>query len=98
MLAEAKNELPAIHLKGLVKLVDAVKEAYTSVEEKHGWSKEPVENAATFEDGQYIQAVVDTARQSSVAHEWLPIKLMSEEPDPNPSLSEAYRRSTLNIS
>ena len=74
-----------------------MKEAYTSIEEKHGWTKEPVENAATFEDGQYVQAVVDTARQANVSREWMPIKIMLEEPDPNPSLSEAYRRSTLNI-
>jgi len=92
-----RADIPIPYLKGLIKLIDSVKDAFKCVEEKHGWSSDPVSVAATFEDGQYVQTVVDEARASSKDREWMKVKLMSEEPDPNPFLSAAVRRSTFSI-
>ena len=92
-----RADIPIPYLKGLIKLIDSVKDAFKSVEDKHGWCKDPVTVAATFEDGQYVQTVVDAIRQSSKSREWVKVKVMSEEPDPNPFLSAAVRRSTFSI-
>ncbi|XP_067122573.1 glucose-fructose oxidoreductase domain-containing protein 1 [Centruroides vittatus] len=71
---------PRLYMKGLVKMVGALKEAFASVEYRHCWVKEPVATAATFEDGQYIQAVIDAVRQSSRNREWIKVEIMTEEP------------------
>lgn len=95
--SDARADIPMPHLKGLIRLVDAVKDAFRLVEEKHGWSSEPVSSAATFVDGQYMQAVVDAVRQSSKIRELVRVRLLTEEPDPNPFLSAALRRSTISL-
>ena len=95
--SDARADIPMPHLKGLIRLVDAVKDAFRLVEEKQGWSTEPVSSAATFVDGQYMQAVVDAVRQSSKTREWVRICLLTEEPDPNPFLSAALRHSTMSL-
>jgi len=95
--SDARNDIPMPHLKGLIRLVDAVKDAFRLVEEKHGWSSEPVSSAATFIDGQYMQAVVDAVRQSSKTREWVRVRQLTELPDPNPFLSAALRRSTISL-
>ena len=91
------TDIPVPHMKGLLKLIDSVKEAFKSVEGKHNWSKGPVFIAATFDEGQYVQATVDSIRHSSNQGEWVPVQLMSEEPDPDPYLSAAMRRSTFSL-
>jgi len=95
--SDARADIPMPHLKGLIRFVDAVKDAFRLVEEKHGWSLEPVLSAATFVDGQYMQAVVDAVRQSSKTREWVRVRLLAEEPDPNPFLSAALKRSTISL-
>ncbi len=92
-----KADIPIPYLKGLIKLVDSVKDAFKSIEDKHSWCKDPVTVAATFEDGQYVQTVVDAIRKSSKSREWVKVKVMTEEPDPNPFLSAAVRRSTFSL-
>lgn len=42
-------------MKGLLKMVGALREAFLSVEDRRGWVKEPVADAATFQDGLYVQ-------------------------------------------
>ncbi|CAH1779890.1 unnamed protein product [Owenia fusiformis] len=92
-----RADLPTPYLKGMIKLIDSVKDAFKLVEDKHGWSRDPVCISATFEDGLYVQAVVDAVRKSTKSHEWEKIRLMTEEPDPNPNLSAAIRRSTFSL-
>ena len=92
-----RADIPIPHMKGLIKLIDSVKDAFKSVEDKHGWVKDPVGLGATFEEGQYVQTVVDAIRKSSKAQEWVKVKIMTEEPDPNPFLSDAMRRSTFSL-
>lgn len=94
---DLKTVVPLPHLKGLVKLVDSVKEAFMSVEERHGWTKDSVMLGETFEDEQYVQAVVDSIRKSNKDHQWMKVKLMEEEPDPNMYLSDAMKRTTFSV-
>jgi predicted dehydrogenase len=89
--------IPIPQMKGLIKLIDSVKEAFKCGEDKHSWTKEPVAFAATFEDGQYVQTVVDAVRKSSKSREWVKVQVLAEEPDPNPFLSAAMRRSTFSL-
>ena len=93
-----RAEIPIPYLKGLIKLIESVKDAFKRIEEKHSWEKDPVCIAATFEDGQYVQTVVDAVRRSGKSHEWVKVKMLTEEPDPNPVLSAAVRRSTFSLS
>uniref|UniRef100_A0A1B6C5N4 Gfo/Idh/MocA-like oxidoreductase N-terminal domain-containing protein n=1 Tax=Clastoptera arizonana TaxID=38151 RepID=A0A1B6C5N4_9HEMI len=91
------NSIPRPYMKGLFKMIGALKEAFLPVEDKRGWVKEPVALAATFEDGLYVQAVIDALRKSSINKEWVKVNIIAEEPDPNPLLSAAVRRSGISI-
>lgn len=64
---------------GLFKLIDSVKEAFKMVEDRRGFSREPVASAATFNDQHYVQTVVDAVRRSSKTHEWVKVRVASEE-------------------
>lgn len=79
--------LPKPYMKGLLKMVCALKEAFASQEDLQSWVKEPVAMAASFEDGQYIQAVIDAIRLSSKTREWVKIEVLSEDSDIQPILS-----------
>ena len=89
--------LPRPYIKGLRKMIGALKEAFMPVEDKRGWIKEPVSSAATFEDGLYVQAVIDALRQSNKRREWTKVVILTEEPDPNPLLSAAVRATAISI-
>ncbi|XP_054286193.1 glucose-fructose oxidoreductase domain-containing protein 1-like [Macrosteles quadrilineatus] len=91
------NSIPKPYMKGLFKMMGALKEAFLPVEDKRGWVKEPVALAATFEDGLYVQAVIDALRKSSSNKEWVKVTIITEEPDPNPLLSAAVRRSGISV-
>ncbi|XP_054719442.1 glucose-fructose oxidoreductase domain-containing protein 1-like [Uloborus diversus] len=73
--------LPKPYMKGLFKMIGALKEAFASQEDLQSWVKNPVAIAASFEDGQYIQAVIDAVRLSSKDREWVKIELLSEDPE-----------------
>ncbi|OXU28547.1 hypothetical protein TSAR_006144 [Trichomalopsis sarcophagae] len=89
--------IPRPYIKGLHKMIDALREAFQPVEDKRGWIKEPVSRAATFEDGLYVQAVIDALKRSSKRREWVKVTIMTEEPDPNPLLSAAVRATAISI-
>lgn len=86
--------LPKPYLRGLFRLVTALKSAFGAVEDKHSWVKEPVALAATFEDGLYVQAVLDAVRKSSKKKQWVKVQVMSEQLPPHPYLSSPGRRTT----
>ena len=75
--------------------VSALRDAFSRVEDRRGWMKEAVASAATFEDGQYVMAVIEAVKKSSKHQEWVEVCVRTEEPDPNPVLSAAVRRSTI---
>lgn len=70
--------LPRPYIKGLCKMVSALRESF--VQEPGSWVKEPVRSAATFEDGLYVQAVLDAIRKSSDTRSWVKVHVMSESP------------------
>ncbi|KAJ8959501.1 hypothetical protein NQ318_022198 [Aromia moschata] len=90
--------LPKTFVKGLCKMVSALREAFLPVNEKAGWVKEPVRSAANFEDGLYVQAVLDAIRQSSRTRQWAKVSVMTEQPDQNELLSAVVRRTAISIS
>ncbi|GIY84694.1 glucose-fructose oxidoreductase domain-containing protein 2 [Caerostris extrusa] len=79
--------LPKPYMKGLLKMIGALKDAFATQEDLQSWVKEPVAMAATFEDGQYIQTVIDAIRLSSKAREWVKVELLTEDPDTQQHLS-----------
>ncbi|XP_046611856.1 glucose-fructose oxidoreductase domain-containing protein 2 [Neodiprion virginianus] len=91
------DSIPLPYVKGLRKLIGALREAFQPVEDKKGWIKEPVSSAATFDDGLYVQAVIDALRQSNRRREWIKVCVLTEEPDPNPLLSAAVRATAISI-
>lgn len=90
--------LPKTFVKGLCKMVSALREAFLPNNEKDGWIKEPVASAATFEDGLYVQAVLNAIRQSSQNRQWIKVKILTEQPDKNELLSAVVRRTAITIS
>ncbi|XP_070574782.1 glucose-fructose oxidoreductase domain-containing protein 2-like [Ptychodera flava] len=83
------KELPLPYFKGVLKLICTLKDAFERKEDKLSWDPEPISMAATFEDGLYIQTVLDAIRQSSQSRLWEKVAIMTEEPDPNPYLTSA---------
>ncbi|XP_046441494.1 glucose-fructose oxidoreductase domain-containing protein 2-like [Daphnia pulex] len=83
------------YINGLFRMVSALRDAFSRVEDRSGWIKDAVSSAATFEDGQYVMAVIDAVKRSSKMREWSEVSIIHEEPDPNPVLSAAVRRSTI---
>lgn len=90
--------LPKTFVKGLCKMVSALREAFLPNNERDGWIKEPVAAAATFEDGLYVQAVLNAIRQSSQNRQWVKVKILTEQPDKNELLSAVVRRTAITIS
>ncbi|KAM8715687.1 hypothetical protein ACLKA7_002694 [Drosophila subpalustris] len=70
--------LPRPYIKGLCKMVGALKEAFGSRESS--WIKAPVSTAATFEDGLYVQAVVEAIRKSNETRQWQRVQLTTDTP------------------
>lgn len=64
--------LPRPYIKGMVKMVTALKEAFSTSE---GWIKEPVKSAASFNDGLYVQSVVEAIKRSSDTKSWTKVEL-----------------------
>lgn len=91
------DSIPRPYIKGLKNMITALREAFQSVEDKRGWIKEPVFSASTFEDGLYVQAVIDALRQSNKQRGWAKVNILTEEPDPNPLLSAAVRATAISI-
>lgn len=91
------DSIPRPYIKGLRNMISALREAFQSVEDKRGWVKEPVFSASTFEDGLYVQAVIDALRHSNKCREWTKVNVLTEEPDPNPLLSAAVRATAISM-
>lgn len=96
-LSCASSVVPKPYIKGLCKMISALKEAFLPVKEQMDWVKEPVKAAATFEDGQRVQAAMEALRQSNEDGCWTSVQLLTEPPDPNPALSAAVRRTAISL-
>lgn len=87
------NLLPHPYIKGISKMVSALRESF--VQEQSSWVKEPVQAAATFEDGLYVQAVLDAVRRSSESKSWVKVSIMSESPTNHAKIMTAARMSAV---
>ncbi|XP_028177999.1 glucose-fructose oxidoreductase domain-containing protein 1 [Ostrinia nubilalis] len=96
-LSCASSVVPKPYIKGLCKMISALKEAFLPVKEQMDWIKEPVRAAANFEDGQRVQATMEALRQSNEDGCWISVTLLTEPPDPNPALSAAVRRTAISL-
>lgn len=92
VVAPDVQDLPLPHIQGLGSMVAALKQAFQAHEERRSWALGPVSTAATFEDGLYVQTVVEAVKRSSRSGEWESVNIMTQEPDPNHNLCEALQR------
>jgi len=74
--------LPGIHRKGLLRMVEQLGGAFggargsfqgQKVVGGQQWGDDPSVVAATFEDGLYVQAVLEALRQSSESRQWVKV-------------------------
>lgn len=73
--------------------MNGVASAFLAVEGVHRWDEYKIRDRATFDDALHVQTVIDSIKQSSQNKRWVSIKILEEEPDPNPHLSSVVRRS-----
>ncbi|EDW85317.1 uncharacterized protein Dwil_GK18466 [Drosophila willistoni] len=85
--------LPRPYIKGLCKMVGALKEAFGSKESS--WIKAPVCTASTFEDGLYVQAVVEAIRKSNESRQWQRVELSTDAPLNHDQIIRYARMSTM---
>ncbi|XP_030384276.1 glucose-fructose oxidoreductase domain-containing protein 1 [Scaptodrosophila lebanonensis] len=85
--------LPRPYIKGLCKMVGALKEAFGSKEAS--WVKAPVSTAATFEDGLYVQAVIESIRKSNETRQWQRVQITTDTPLNHEQLLRYARLSTM---
>jgi predicted dehydrogenase len=80
------------HLRGLGSMVTALRHSFQAHGERRSWAREPVAAAPSFEDGLYVQTVVEAVKRSSRSGEWECVEVMTQEPDPNHNLCEGLQR------
>ncbi|CAG0898153.1 unnamed protein product [Darwinula stevensoni] len=88
---------PRPHILGMNKLIGALRDAFTTSPQKKSWRKDPLSLAATFHDGQYVQATIEAIKKSSKERRWVRVDLLTEEPNPNRVLNEAVRRGAISL-
>lgn len=81
--------LPRPYIKGMCKMIGALRESFA--QEQSSWIKEPVKAAATFEDGLYVQAVLDSIRSSNDNRSWVTVNIISESPTNHAKIMSAAR-------
>lgn len=87
--------MPMPQMQGLSSMVKALRVSFQAHEERRSWAHGPVAMAPTFEDGLYVQTVVEAIKRSSTSGEWESVDIMREEPDPNHNLCEALQRNKI---
>lgn len=87
--------IPMPQMQGLSSMVKALRQSFQAHEERRSWAHGPVAMASTFEDGLYVQTVVEAIKRSSTSGEWENVVIMREEPDPNHNLCEALQRNKI---
>ncbi|XP_040823568.1 glucose-fructose oxidoreductase domain-containing protein 1 isoform X2 [Ochotona curzoniae] len=96
---KAFSDIPSPYLRGTIKMMQAVRQAFQDQADRRTWDGRPLTMAATFDDCLYALCVVDTIKRSSQTGEWQNIAVMTEEPDLSPAylISEAMRRSRMSL-
>jgi len=85
-------------ISGLLKLLGCLREAFNIPNGKE-WKKESAVGllGSGFEEGLYVQAVIEAIKKSSKSSQWIKVGVITEEPDPNPVLTAAVRTSTISM-
>ena len=83
----------------MLKLVGALREAFNLPNQGQEWKRDCTVGllGAGFEEGLYVQAVIEAIRRSSKENSWVNVNIITEEPDPNPVLTAAVRTSTISM-
>ena len=89
--ATSESLLPRPYIKGLCKMVGALKEAFAGKD----WVKEPVQAASTFEDGLYVQAVLEAIGKSSECKSWQRVQVSADTPTNHDQIMRFARMSTM---
>ncbi|XP_060145821.1 glucose-fructose oxidoreductase domain-containing protein 2 isoform X3 [Globicephala melas] len=92
---QGPQDVPLLYLKGMVYMVQALRQSFQGQGDRRTWDHTPVSMAASFEDGLYMQSVVDAIKRSSRSGEWEAVEVLTEEPDANQNLCEALQRNNL---
>lgn len=87
------NFMPHPYMNGMSKMIGSIRESF--IQEQNSWVKEPVRSAATFEDGLYVQAVLDAIRQSNESKMWVKINQIKESPTNHAKKMTAARMSAV---
>lgn len=82
-----------VFFPGFLNALTGVASAFLAVEGMHGWDGASIKDRATFDDALHVQTVIDSIKESSQSRRWVGIRILEEEPDPNPHLSSVVRRS-----
>lgn len=93
--SSVNSVMPYPYTRGMCKMIAALRESF--IQEQSSWVKEPVQSAATFEDGLYVQAVLDAVRQSNENKGWVKVDIMSESPTNHAKIMTAARMSAVNL-
>lgn len=68
---------------GMKAMVTQLRLAFQAQEDRRSWVRHPVAVASTFEDGLYVQTVMDAVKQSSRTGEWESVEGRTQAIDPN---------------
>ncbi|NP_001079508.1 glucose-fructose oxidoreductase domain-containing protein 2 isoform X1 [Xenopus laevis] len=85
------DKVPPPYLMGIAHMVKALRQSFQDQEDRRTWDHKPLSVAATFEDGLYMQRVVDAIKRSNRSGEWESVELTNEETDSNQNLSEVIQ-------
>ncbi|KAL4234663.1 Glucose-fructose oxidoreductase domain-containing protein 1 [Mactra antiquata] len=83
---KTKSVIPTPYLKGIIRMIESVKEAFDKEEERQSYCQATLENAATFEDSLYVQTVIDALKLSNRSKEWVKVEVKADELSPSPIL------------
>lgn len=77
MRTESSSTIPRQYIKGISKMISALKEAFTIPSSTSSWNKEPVASAANFNDGLYVHQVIEAIKKSSDTRAWVKVESMT---------------------
>lgn len=70
-------------VRGLNSMVTQLRLSFQAQEDRRSWARHPVSMAASFEDGLYVQTVVDAIKRSNRTGEWESVEVKIQDIDPN---------------
>lgn len=81
---ELQKRIPLPYLKGGILSTLALKSAFSKQDDRMKLDLGAVKAMTSFEDGLYIQAVLDAVRESSIDKKWVKVKVADQTREVNP--------------